>query len=539
MDNLCNGKLNPHMMIRRLIISACVTGMLSCSPPMLRAASCDAIKDLKLPDTTITMSERVNSGAVVVPTLNLPLRRLPIFCRVVAVLRPTADSEINFEVWMPESRWNGRFLGVGNGGFAGSIGYQGLASDLRHGYATAGSDTGHFGQAEDASWALGHPDKIRDYGWRAVHLTTERAKAIVQAYYGSPVKKAYFDSCSDGGREALMEAQRFPDDYDGILAGAPANAWSRMHASGVDLAQVTIGDPRAYISALKLPAIERSALAACDALDGVKDGIISDPSKCHFNPEVLLCKGGDSLTCLTPPQVNSVKVYYTGGKDGHGKSIFPGLVMGDEARGWPQWVVGHGPGSGDGLQYLQNYFRYMVMDDPKWNILTANVDASFHSATDKTAADLDATSSDLSRFEARGGKLIIYHGWNDPAISPWNTVAYYKSVQQQMGARQTESFLRLYMFPGMEHCVGGPGPDSVGEIGHAAEKGSKFGLLDALQDWVEKGVPAGNVIATKYAPGPGKPKVVMTRPLCPYPMVAKYKGAGDTNVAVNFTCAKE
>ncbi|MHB1744259.1 MAG: tannase/feruloyl esterase family alpha/beta hydrolase, partial [Acidobacteriaceae bacterium] len=214
-------------------------------------------------------------------------------------------------------------------------------------------------------------------------------------------------------------------------------------------------------------------------------------------------------------------------------------VMGDEAHGWPVWVLGHGPGSGAGVQYVENYFRYMVMDNPKWNILTANVDASLQAAADKTAADLDATSPDLSRFQAHGGKLIIYHGWNDSAVSPWNTVAYYRNVQQQMGEQQTESFLRLYMFPGMEHCGGGPGPDFVGQPGHPAQTRSGVGLLDALQDWVEQGVPPGDVIATKFAPGPGKPKVLMTRPLCPYPMVAKYKGAGNTNDAASFTCAQE
>ena len=526
-------------MTRRLITSACLlVGLVSCSVTV-RAAECDALKALKVPGMTITDTQRVDSGEIELPTTNLPLRQLPVFCRVTGVLRPTTDSEINFEVWMPESHWNGRFLGVGNGGFAGSIGYSALANNLRNGYATAGSDTGHMGQAEDASWAFGHPEKIKDFGWRGVHLTTQRAKDIVKAYYGSSAKKAYFDSCSDGGREALMEAERFPDDYDGILAGAPANAWSRMHASGVDLAQVTIGDPRAYISALKLPAIERSALAACDSLDGVTDGIISDPSKCHFDPEVLLCKASDSPNCLTQPQVNSLKAYYGGGKDSQGRSIFPGLTMGDEAHGWPVWVVGQGPGSGDSLQYLQNYFRYMVMDDPKWNVLTANVDTSMQLATDKTAADLDATNPDLTMFRSRGGKLIIYHGWNDPAISPWNSVAYYKSVQQHMGEQETESFLRLYMVPGMEHCSGGPGADSFGQNPGPTAKRAKPGLLDNLQDWVEKGTPPGDVIATKYTPGPGKRKPLMTRPLCPYPTVPKYKGSGDSNAAANFVCSQE
>ncbi len=523
-------------MIQRLIPSACLIALLYSSAPCLHAANCDAMKDLKLPDTTILLAERVSSGTVDAPTLALPLHKLPVFCRVAGVLRPTPDSEINFEVWMPEDGWNGRFLGVGNGGFAGTIGYGNLAGNLRRGFATAGSDAGHMGQAEDASWALGHPEKIKDFGWRAVHLTAERSKEIVKAYYGSAVQKSYFDSCSDGGREALMEAQRFPDDYDGILAGAPANAWTRMLSADVDKTQVTIGSPKAYISALKLPAIERSALAACDALDGVTDGIIGDPSKCHFDPEVLLCKENDSLDCLTQPQVNSLKAYYAGGKDSKGRSIFPGLVMGDEAHGWPQWVLGHGPGSADSLQYLKNYFRYMVTDDPTWNVLTANVDESLRMATDKTAAALDATNPDLGRFQARGGKLIMYHGWNDPAISPWNSVTYYKSVRKRMGEQETDSFLRLYMVPGMEHCGGGPGADSFGQAGRPTAVGPRFGLFDALQNWAENGTSPGDVVATKYAPGVGEPRVLLTRPLCAYPMVAKYKGTGDTNDAANFAC---
>ena len=526
-------------MARPPIMALCLLALLSIVPAA-HADNCDAIKDLKLPDTTITMAEQVSSGAVEEPATKPPLQGLPAFCRVAGVIRPSSDSEINFELWLPENDWNGRFLGVGNGGFAGSIGYQGLAGNLRRGFATAGSDAGHFGEAEDASWAFGHPEKIKDFGWRAVHLTTERAKDLVKAYYGKAATKAYFDSCSDGGREALMEAERFPEDYDGILAGAPANAWTRMLGSAVDVAQATIDDPRAYISSLKLPAIERAALAQCDALDGVKDGIINDPEKCHFDPAVLLCKGSDSPECLTQQQVSSLKKYYAGGEDGHGRSIFPGFAMGDEAGGWGDWVLGRGPGAGSGVQYVQGYFRYMVMDDPKWNILTANVDKSLERADEKTAPDLDAASGNLSRFEARGGKLIVYHGWNDPAISPWNSIAYYKSIQKLMGEEKTGSFMRLYMAPGMEHCVGGPGPNFFGQLGLPTAAGPKFGVFDALVGWVENGVPADIVIATKYSPGaPGQGKVMMTRPLCPYPLAAKYKGTGDTNDAANFACGQE
>ena len=514
-------------------------GVFCLSASLLHAANCEAVKDLKFTDTTFTMAERVTSGDVEAPGIDTPLHGLPAFCRVAGVLRPTSDSEIKFEVWIPENDWNGRFLGVGNGGFAGGIYYQQLAGNLQRGFATAGSDAGHQAEAEDASWAFGHPEKVKDFGWRAVHLTAERAKEIIAAYYGKPVSKAYFDSCSDGGREALMEAQRFPEDYDGILAGAPANNWVHMLSSGVDVAQATRGDPRAYISSLKLPAIQRATLAACDGQDGVKDGIINDPATCHFDPQVLLCKDEESIDCLTQPEVNSLKRYYQGGVDSQGKSIFPGFVLGDES-GWRDWIVGHGPGSGSGDGYVRNYFRYMVTGAPKWNVLTANVDESLKQAAATTGAELNATNSDLSRFAAHGGKLIVYHGWNDPAISPWNSIHYYESVEKQMSAEKASSFIRLYMAPGVAHCVGGPGPSSFGQFGLATTGASKYGIFDSLVDWVEKSTPPESVVATKYAPGAdGANKVAMTRPLCPYPQVAKYKGTGDSNDAANFSCAKE
>ena len=527
-------------MLATKLSTACAVCLLFAAAPMLRAADCGALKNLKLADTTITMAEEVSSGEIESPTLGKPLHGLPPFCRVAGVLKPTADSEIHFEVWLPEKDWNQRFLGVGNGGFAGAIGYQGLAGNLGRGFATAGSDAGHQAEAEDASWAYHHPEKIKDFGWRAVHLTTERAKAIVNAYYGQQATKAYFDSCSDGGREALMEAQRFPEDYDGILAGAPANQWTHMVTSGVDVAQVTTGDPRAYISSYKLPAIERASLAACDQADGVKDGFINNPPACHFDPSVLACKSGDSLECLTPEQLVSLKKYYTGGNDGHGHSLFPGFEMGDEAGAWGSWILGPGPGGSSGSGYIRNYFRYMVMNDPKLNLLTADVSTLLQQAIRTTAADLDAVNPDLAPFKAHGGKLIMYHGWNDPAISPLNSIAYYQSVQKTMSPQTTDAFMRLYMVPGMEHCAGGPGPAAFGQLGIPTTGGPKFGVFDALVDWVEKGTPAGDVVATHYAAGAdGAMKPSITRPLCPYPAIATYKGSGDTNEAANFTCARQ
>lgn len=295
-----------------------------------------------------------------------------------------------------------------------------------------------------------------------------------------------------------------------------------------------MADPRAYVSDLKLPAIQRAALAACDAEDGVRDGIISNPEKCHFDPNVLLCKGHDSVDCLTQPQVDSLRVFYRGGTDSSGSIIFPGFTPGDE-KGWRDWVMGPGPGGSAGSLFVRNYFRYMVTGDPKADILTLDRDAALSQAAAKTAADLDATNPDLSRFAERGDKLIVYHGWNDPAISPWSSIDYYTAVEKKMGHAQTASFLRLYMAPGVEHCTGGPGPGAFGQLGLPTAKGPKYGLFDALVGWVEKGAPPGTVDATKYS---ADHKVLMTRPLCAYPEVAKYRGSGDTNDAANFTCPK-
>jgi hypothetical protein len=333
-----------------------------------------------------------------------------------------------------------------------------------------------------------------------------------------------------------MEAQRFPEDYDGILAGAPANAWSTMLAAGAGTMQKLTGDPRGYVPPRKLPAIQRASLAACDAGDGDTDGVIGDPAKCHFDPQVLLCKAEDSADCLTQPQIDSVRALYAGAKDEQGRTIFPGFTMGDETS-WKVWVVGDDPGASLGSRFVRNYFRYIATDNPKTDILTTSMSDLLRQSREKGAPNLDATNPDLSRFAAHGGKLILYHGWNDPAISPLNTVMYVGSVEGAMGAQKAETFLRLYMVPGMEHCLGGPGASAFGQFGTATAAEPKYGLFDSLVNWVEKGSPIENVTATKYGAGPdAKMKVTFTRPLCAFPKVARYKGTGDQNDAANFTC---
>jgi hypothetical protein len=517
----------------RLRYSAVALAVLMTGSIGLHAVDCAAMKELKLEGTTISMAETV-SGRLELPGM-APIDGLPSFCRVAGLLRPTIDSKIHFEVWLPGKDWNGRLLGTGNGGFAGAIDYPQIEGALKRGFAVAGSDAGHQAEGTDASWAYGHPEKVKDFGWRAVHLMTERAKQIIQAYYGKAEDKAYFDACSDGGREALMEAQRFPGDYDGILAGAPANAWSTLLASGV-WAMQRLGDPEGYIPDRKLRAIQKAALNACDAEDGVKDGIVNDPAQCKFDPAVMLCKGEDELDCLTQPQIETLKMLYAGPRDAQGKPVWPGYTPGDET-GWREWVTGEDPEASLGARFVRNYFRYMVAD-PKWSAQTADADRMLKLSRTKMAPELDSTNPDLSKFAAHGGKLILYHGWDDAAISPWNTVAYYKQVQEAVGAEKAAGFVRLYMAPGMEHCNGGPGPSALGQFGLSPAKGPQYGIFDLLQDWVEKGTPVEDVFATKYAPGAdGKIKPVMTRPLCAYPKVAKYKGTGDTNEADNFECA--
>jgi Tannase and feruloyl esterase len=499
-----------------------------------RAGDCEGLSRSKLAGTTIAIAQAVPAGRFT-PPYGSAIDSVASFCRVAGVIEPSSDSYIRFEVWLPEN-WNGKYLGVGNGGFAGSIGYKALANNLNHGYATAATDTGHQAEGEDASWAFRHPEKIVDFGYRALHLTTINAKSLMKEFYKRSPQHSYFSSCSDGGREALMEAQRFPADFDGILAGAPANFWTHMLAGGVNTAQALVGNPAGYISSLKMAAITKAALEACDAQDGVKDGIINNPFRCRFDPSVMLCKGVDSLTCLTAPQVAALERVYAGGRNSSGQRIFPGLIPGGEG-GWGLWVTGLAPGGSLGYMYVQNYFRYMVFDDPGWDLIHASVDEAEQAADEKTAHALNATDPNLHSLQARGGKLILYHGWNDAAISPINTINYYESVLRTMGGVATSGFVRLYMVPGMAHCSSGPGPNSFGQSGPGPADGPQESIFSALEDWVEKGTAPTQIIAKKYVDDNSSKGVAMTRPLCSYPQIAKYKGSGNTNNASSFVCA--
>ena len=503
------------------------------------ARTCEDLARMALADTTITMAQSVPAGTFTPPE-GKPIEKLPAFCRVTGVIKPSSDSQIQFEVWMPSSGWNGKFHGVGNGGFAGSINFGGMGGAVSHGYATASTDTGHHGTAIDASWALGHPEKIVDFGYRAIHETADKAKTLIRAFYGEQPRRSYFSSCSNGGRQALMEAQRYPDDYDGLIAGAPANYWTHLLTQALWDIQATMQDPASYIPARKLPAIEAAALARCDELDGVKDGVIDDPRRCSFDPGELLCQGPESDSCLTEPQVTALKKIYAGPKTSSGQQVMPGFPPGSETGGggWGLWVTGPAPGKSLQFAFGTGFFANMMYHNAAWDFHTFNVDRDLKAADDKMAPILNATDADLTRFKDRGGKLILYHGWSDAAIPAGNSINYYQSVLSKMGTSSAAEFVRLYMVPGMQHCGGGPAPDAFGQLG-VGQSDAAHDMDAALERWVEEGTAPGPIIAAKYKTGMDNSSgVVRTRPLCPYPEVAQWKGSGSTDEAANFACGK-
>jgi feruloyl esterase len=523
-----------------LLATLCAVAALSPSPGRA-AQTCESLSNLKLPHTTITLAVSVPAGEFSgpgAPQGNRSSFKVPAFCRVAGVIRPTPDSDIKFEVWMPAENWNGKFDGVGNGGFAGSIDYGGLAGALRNGFAAAATDTGHEAGGTDARWALNHPEKIVDFAYRAIHLTAATGKAMVQDFYGNAPRWSYFASCSDGGREALMEAQRFPGDYNGIVAGAPANYWTHLLAEAIWNTQALLDNPASSIPPAKLPAISQAVLAACDARDGVKDGILNDPRQCHFNPETLLCKLDDSDSCLTAPQVAALKKIYAGPSNSDGQSVFPGFLPGAELgpNGWATWITGRAPSKSLEFDFGTQFFSNMMFSNPSWKFQTMNYDADVRSTDQKMAPILNATNPDLAKFKKLGGKLIIFHGWNDPAIPALNTVDYYRNVVARMGLRTSDRFVRLYMVPGMQHCGGGPGPDSFGAyMSNGADP--EHNMFSALERWVEHNKAPREIIASKGVDSSNSASgAKMTRPLCPYPEAAKYKGHGDTNNAANFVC---
>jgi feruloyl esterase len=529
-----------------LTASAAVVGVAAqdpqrSAPASGQASACSALTGRTFDNgTSIAAAALVTSGEVRISD-TASARNLPPFCRVQGVSKPSADSDIRFEVWLPQPAvWNRKFLSMGEGGFAGQLNYQRNGNDgamdeiLRRGYATASTDTGH--RSTDQWWAVGHPEKAADYLYRAKHVTTVAAKAIVATYYGQPASHSYFSSCSNGGRQGLIEAQRYPEDFDGLIIGAPWNFQSHSNAGFLWDAQA-LAAPGARIPAEKLPAIAAAAVAACDKNDGLADGVIADPSRCNFDPRSLTCKGADDNTCLTPPQVAALQTIYDGPKNPRtGESIFPGFARGSEA-GWTGMVRPTTAASG-----LLVYFSNLVYRNPEWDLRTFNFDSDM-THTDQTVGQLgNATSTDYAGAIRRGVKIIQYHGWNDQTLQPAYSPQYYEQVAKANGGvEKTQEFYRLFMVPGMAHCSGGIGASSFGGVGQQLPpvRDTAHDLVTALERWVERGVPPEQFIGTKYTDNEATTRTVQyTRPVCLYPAVARYKGTGDPNDAANFACVK-
>lgn len=488
----------------------------------LDAAQCTALTALSVPATTITSAALVPAAGAV-----------PEHCRVEG----RVDTEIAFVLGLPTA-WNGKFYHQGGGGFVGSI--PAITAGLARGYASVATNTGHTGNgvaALDGSWALNRPDRQVNFGHRGIHVVTVAAKSITRHAYGSAPKHAYFQGCSNGGRQALHEVQRYPKDFDGVIAGAPALDWTGLMIGFNWNSQALRAAP---IPPEKLTLIANAAAARCDAQDGLVDGLIDNPLRCDFNPAVLTCNGPDAPNCLTAAQVQAVQKVYEGPTSSRGRQFHPGFPPGAEGgatagegavSGWQTWISGPGnpaaPINGNPLQFTfqDHYLRYFVFSDPAYDSMSFDFDRDPR-ALRPSGEFLNATNTDLSEFREAGGKLILWHGWSDHALMAERTIQYYEDVVDRLGSRKrADRFTRLYLAPGMHHCSSGPGPNV-------------FDALTALEQWVEQGVAPKSIVATKYVGNNVAAGIVeRTRPLCPYPQTARYTGTGSINDAANFTCS--
>ena len=494
------------------------------------AVSCAGLAAQRLPNTTIRTAEAVTSGSFTPPGSSNAMTNLPPFCRIAGEIAPTSDSHIVFEVWLPLQNWNGRFSGVGNGGWAGTISFGALAEQIRRNNAVASTNTGHEARpgADMARFAFEHPEQLIDFAYRSHHETALKAKALAQAFYGKLPERAYWIGCSSGGYEGLMEAQRFPADYDGIVAGAPANNWTRLMAGDLDATLAAFKDSASNLPPTVLGSLYRGVLAACDGSDGVVDGVLEDPRRCTFDPAVLKCASGQAPgSCLTTAQIEAARRVYAGLKDPmSGAQLYPGLAPGSEPF-WPNRDLANP------FPIPIAHYKWLVFADPNWDWRTYQFSdpagyQAFRKAESALAPILNATNPDLREFRRRGGKLLQWHGWSDQLIAAQNSIDYYESVLSFFGSgrqdrtavlKDVQSFYRLFMAPGMAHCGGGPGPNS-------------FDMQTVLEQWLEHGIAPEAVVASHLTNG----VVDRSRPLCPYPQIATYKGSGDTNDAANFSC---
>lgn len=524
-------------LIAPVLIFLLVTVPASAQP----ACSDAALQPLASAPLSITSAEAVAAGAFDPPRGRGAFADLPAFCRVAAVATPRPASRIEFEVWVPQS-WNGKLVVTGNGGYGNVPSYGDMAHALRQGYAAAGGDTGHQGATpDDLLWGVGHPDRIEDWGSRSIHAITDPAKRIAAAVGGQALRRAYYYGCSTGGHQGYAEIQRFPDDFDGVIAGAPGNNRVRLNAGFLwqFLSNHTRdGGADPILPASKLPVITRAVVAACDGLDGVSDGIVDDPRRCRFEPASMACRSGDAPHCLTPPQVEALSKMYAGATSPRtGAVVYPGWPKSSEAltstpdgrplSGWQQYW-----GSTEPTRAA--FWRHWVFGDGGWDPWTFDFDRDLARADATVGRLVDQVDPEIQAFKASGGKAIVYQGWQDPVVNALDTIAYYERVRERQGSQPaTDDFFRLFLVPGMGHCGGGTGATSFGNQGAPAPVADRqHDLLRALDAWVERGEAPDRLIASRVVDG----KVVRQRPLCPYPQRAVYKDSGSTDDAASFEC---
>lgn len=499
-----------------------------------KAAECAELARASLPHMTIESATEVPAGSLtnlsgirkeVVPSM-------PSFCRVVASSHPVPDSNIGFEVWLPASGWTGRMIGAGGGGLAGRLPYDIMAPLLSEGAATFGTDAGHSETKEadgavSVAWAK-NPEALIDFGYRAMHEATIGAKLLVQLYYEKAPSFSYFAGCSTGGRQGVMAMQRYPDDYDGVLVGAPALDWSTQHAAQIHEAQQTLLDPTHYLSKDGLAAVKAAATKVCGRRQGVRDGLINDPLRCNFDPGVLRCKPGRSGRCLTEAQIETLRRLYKGPVNARGEAIYYGIVPGSEVELW--WILG----AMEDTSLNIADFR-LINDDPAFNWRSLDFADQVRKSRSSVGAVIDATDTDLLPYLIHG-KMIMYQGWNDPFMMPQRTIAYYEGVAALEGKRAADT-MRLYMAPNVSHCGGGDGPNEFGGALQSPDSGKdpEHNMLLALEAWVEQGRVPEEIIATRSDAASGNART-KTRPLCPYPAIAQWNGRGDVNDAKNFQC---
>lgn len=519
-------------------------GMTLLLAPWVTHASnqCAALAKFSMADVSITSVTSQPAGTFTSET-GQKVPGLPAFCRVVGVATPASQSKIGFEVWLPEQHWSGRYVQAGNGGLAGVIFYPLLGQLLQRGYATASTDNGHQAAPIDGTWAIGQPEKVRDFAERAVRVTSDISKAIVAEFYRKPARHSYFFGCSEGGREALIAAQRYPEAFDGIVAGAPASDWTNLMTGFAWRGQALHGSQEGYVPESKLPLIQAAALQACDAKDGVEDGLVSDMS-CRFDPRQLECRGASTDQCLTKTQVASLERVYADLHDPEtGVVIAPGYVPSGENESGPiggglrHYAFGAAPGQSLQVAFATGYFGGFVFQRRDWDFRGFDLARDLPVARQKLGAMMDATNPDLTRLRGSGTKLIQYHGLLDGSIPPAMSTRYFDRVQTRMG--DPRDYYRLFLAPGVLHCGFGPGPNAFGNLGPRGPADAGHDTLLALERWVEQGVAPASIVATKYTDDdPGKP-VLRTRPLCPYPQVAQWDGKGDIDRSDSFECVTD